>query len=310
VPVEYFNPFRNLQIDPAVSLEELEKSAHCFGEVVGLGLRNLAHCPVELNLMPKSSIQKQEFGRKRPYFIATVFSLVLVVFAYGFFYQKLAAVKGGELARLRDKTAPLRDFEGSLGEAMGALNQTRAKLNQVGEWVEDRYFWPQFLGELRQAFERTETATRRPGVDSGVWIESIIVATGPLPKKPATSDDPDAADPDTEDPEMADPAMGPDTEMAETEGAQQPSRFAAAAAAAQTSTNDITQLKLVCRAINLNKVSPSANTDIAFALAQQLKALPSLGPETQLTGEMQPVPDTDLTFTFNVTLALKRPITL
>src|SRR5205085_1925979 len=38
VPVEYFNPFRNVQIDPALNLEELAKVAHSLGEVVGLGL--------------------------------------------------------------------------------------------------------------------------------------------------------------------------------------------------------------------------------------------------------------------------------
>src|SRR5437867_3362765 len=62
VPVEYFNPFRNVQIDPALNLEELAKVAHSLGEVVGLGLRNLPHCPVELNLMPKSSLKRQQFN--------------------------------------------------------------------------------------------------------------------------------------------------------------------------------------------------------------------------------------------------------
>src|SRR2546426_1566436 len=36
VAVEYFNPFRNIQIDPAIDLEELAKVAHTYGEVVGL----------------------------------------------------------------------------------------------------------------------------------------------------------------------------------------------------------------------------------------------------------------------------------
>src|ERR1700685_943013 len=80
VSVEYFNPFRNIEIDPALDLEELSKHAHSYGEVVGLGLRDLAHCPVELNLMPKSSLQRQEFAHKKPYLIASVFSLALVVF--------------------------------------------------------------------------------------------------------------------------------------------------------------------------------------------------------------------------------------
>src|SRR5580693_6314653 len=80
IPVEYFNPFRNIEIDPSLDLEELSKYAHSYGEVVGLGLRDLAHCPVELNLMPKSSIQRQEFGGKKPYLIASVYALALVVF--------------------------------------------------------------------------------------------------------------------------------------------------------------------------------------------------------------------------------------
>jgi hypothetical protein len=41
--------------------------------VVGLGLRNLAHCPVEMNLMPDSTLRWQAFNQKKPYFIATVF---------------------------------------------------------------------------------------------------------------------------------------------------------------------------------------------------------------------------------------------
>src|SRR5216683_4359208 len=96
VPVEYFNPFRNIEIDPALSLEDLSKVAHSLGEVVGLGLRNLAHCPVELNLMPKSSLKRQQFNQKKPYLIATVFSLVLVVASVGFLFDKLAAVKSDE----------------------------------------------------------------------------------------------------------------------------------------------------------------------------------------------------------------------
>src|SRR3954463_6130759 len=86
VPVEYFNPFRNVQIDPSVSLEDLARIAHSLGEVVGLGLRNLAHCPVELNLIPESTRRMQSFGEKKPYLIATVFTIILVVFTYGWFY--------------------------------------------------------------------------------------------------------------------------------------------------------------------------------------------------------------------------------
>ena len=87
VPVEYFNPFRNIQISPEVDLEDLSRVAHSLGEVVGLGLRNLATCPVEMNLMPESTLRWQSFNQKKPYFIATLASMVLVTFAVGFMFQ-------------------------------------------------------------------------------------------------------------------------------------------------------------------------------------------------------------------------------
>src|SRR5437667_2299296 len=93
VPVEYFNPLRNVQIAPGIPLEELARVAHSLGEVVGLGLRNLAHCPVELNLMPESTLAWQAFNQKKPYFLATVVSLVLGVAALGVLFGQLAGVK-------------------------------------------------------------------------------------------------------------------------------------------------------------------------------------------------------------------------
>src|SRR6202012_5404344 len=100
VPVEYFNPFRNVQIDQSVNLEELSRVAHSMGEVVGLGLRNLANCPVEMNRMPESTLRWQALNPKKPYLIAAVFSLVLVTFAIGFLFQDLAASKQAEIDRV------------------------------------------------------------------------------------------------------------------------------------------------------------------------------------------------------------------
>src|SRR5947208_12012690 len=101
VPVEFFNPLRNVQVTLGINLEELARCAHSMGEVVGLGLRNLAHCPVELNLMPESTLKWQAFNQKKPYFIATVFSLVAGIAAIGFLYNKLAAVKEDELQKIQ-----------------------------------------------------------------------------------------------------------------------------------------------------------------------------------------------------------------
>src|ERR1700733_2093625 len=120
VSVEYFNPFRNIEIDPALDLEELEKYAHSFGEVVGLGLRDLAHCPVELNLMPKSSLQRQEFGSKKPYLVAAVFSLALVILAIWKAETQIGEVWSAALAKLTEPQAKLTKDKQRLQTALGA----------------------------------------------------------------------------------------------------------------------------------------------------------------------------------------------
>ena len=63
-------------------------------------MRNLATCPVEMNLMPDSTLRWQSLNQKKPYFIATVVSMVLVTFAVGLLFHKLASNKEAEIARL------------------------------------------------------------------------------------------------------------------------------------------------------------------------------------------------------------------
>src|SRR3989441_6582679 len=124
VPVEYLNPLRNIQIDPAINVEELQQVAHSLGEVVGLGLRNLAHCPVELNLMPKSSLKRQQFNQKKPYLVATVFSLVAVVAAMGFLFQKLAEIRNTGLTKRVQEVAPLESKSQRFKNVLNNLKRT------------------------------------------------------------------------------------------------------------------------------------------------------------------------------------------
>ena len=116
IPVEYFNPFRNVQIDPTVNLEELSRVAHSLGEVVGLGLRNLANCPVEMNLMPDSTLRWQAFNQKKPYFLFTVFCLVFVAFTTGYLFSKLADLKQEQIDKRSSTSRPWSCKIGSYSE--------------------------------------------------------------------------------------------------------------------------------------------------------------------------------------------------
>src|SRR5436190_3511796 len=169
VPVEYFNPLRNVQIDPAINLEELARVAHSMGEVVGLGLRNLAHCPVELNLMPESTLKWQAFNQKKPYFIATVFSLVLVVAAMAFIFDQLAGVRKKALDDLIREGTPQEARGAQFQTVMRNLQKTQKATDQVVEYVGDRFFWVDVMNQLRNVLMKVEAGSKiKLRTDAGV----------------------------------------------------------------------------------------------------------------------------------------------
>lgn len=289
VPVEYFNPFRNVQIDPSVNLEELARVAHSLGEAVGLGLRNLAQCPVEMNLMPDSTLRWRTFNEKKPYLIATVFSLVLVAFAVGFLYQQLAASKEKEIAGLQPKVDQLNAKYTKFQSAYNKLKSATSEADQITTWMEERFYWVDVLSQLRGALIRSEydiqkkLSVEKPGVQAGVWIEQFTT----LGNVAGAGQN---AMPQTAYPVMAGPGPLPDQ-------SQQPG-----------ATNNI--IMVVCRAVNLSNVDPSANSEIAYAVENQFKNCPIFDPKgTALTGNITP-DDSNNTFTFGVAITLLNPLKL
>lgn len=317
--VEYFNPFRNVQIDSSVNLEELAKVAHAYGEVVGLGLRNAAQCPVELNLIPKSSLKRQQFNQKKPYFIAAVFSLVAVVFAYGWFYSKVAGVTQTALDEISNRAMPLQDAETRLSAEEVKLDKTKKEVQQLTAWLDDRFHWADLFTEIRRVMIETEGITRQKlGADAGVWIETFQPS---IPGLSAASFAVEEAAPTTTSstyagmtPEMMRrygllPAAGAPAEPAAPTDSGDGST--PAAPVSKGSTNDISTIKVLCRAVNLTRLSPSANGDLAFAVEKELKASPLLDPkETRLSGQLETVDQSASTFSFEVTLKLKKPMKL
>ncbi|MGB0422648.1 MAG: pilus assembly protein PilM, partial [Limisphaerales bacterium] len=121
IEVDYFNPFQSVGIDPSLDLEELGRLAPSFGTVVGLALRNVFECPVELNLMPRQLRDRQEFNRKKPLVLASVAGLVLLMLLVGFFFRQVAAEKQKVLAQLESDAAPLLRLQDSLRPEESAL---------------------------------------------------------------------------------------------------------------------------------------------------------------------------------------------
>jgi type IV pilus assembly protein PilM len=274
VPVEYFNPFRNVQIDPSVNLEELARVAHSLGEVVGLGLRNLANCPVEMNLMPESTLRWRAFNEKKPYFLATIFLLALVAGAIGFLFQELASAKEKESSDLDPQVAAIQSKVDRMSQANKRLQDTLGEANQITTWMDDRYYWGNVLSELRRVLVRSEDeikkkySVQKPGMEAGIWVEQMTL------------------------------------------GAEAASTTPAAGGTSGATPDQNAGITLVCRAVDLSGVDSAANNEIVYAVERELKNAPVFDPKTvQPSPQLSPV-DANGTFTFTITVSPQNPLKL
>ena len=287
MPVEYFNPLRNIQVDPAISVEEIAQVAHMFGEVVGLGLRNLAQCPVELNLMPKSYLSRKQFNQKKPYFIGAVFSLVLVVFFVGAFYHHIAGLKKELADKLNDQKAPLDQASQELTEATLDRDNFTKAVNQYTLLEEEKFYWTDLILTLHRIFTKVEAdSAQGPGFEQGIWIEEFkpLVPGGGMagPVKDAKKDGARVGLP--------------------TKAGSSPS--------AAVNAGKIDKVYMKIRAVNLNKSSPSANSAFAYKLEAELKTNAVFNAKGTTLGQLDDADEKPLTFTFGMTLQLAKPIKL
>ncbi len=307
VPVEYFNPLRNVQIDPSINLEDLQRVVHSLGEVVGLGLRNLANCPVELNLMPESTLKWVQFNQKKPYLMATVFSLVAVVWCSGLLFSKLTDVNRAELEPLKAKVGQLDLRKQQFTKAEGDRKKALQDATQVAAWIQGRYYWAEAAAELHRVMVQVESETSNSlHTATGVWIEQFLTDTNDLSMGVST-------------------AMGQGVPFGNSRGANSAAddymarrygrapggdtaQAAPKPAAAAPEANTVSTASILCRAVDLSAAVPSANKDIAFATERALKEDPMFDSDgTHLDRDITQEQTTG-TFTFNIVLKFKVPL--
>jgi len=289
VPVDYLNPFVNIELDEELDLEALSSVAHTMGEVVGLGIRSLAQCPVNMNLMPKSHQSRVAFQQKKPYFILAVISMVMVVFAWGWFFDRTRAARAAQLAEINKDLAPLKQKSQALASAKKALDDNLAQAKEHFGTLDNRMYWGRFCIELRKTlieFEKNNTlGDDVPAGHAGVWVHEMTPQYSAL--KPKT------------------------TAKKTPRQSRFSNRQAGAGAEKMRDPSIVHYVDVTFMAVNLVKRAPDANIKFAFALKEELGKNPLFVAKytTQQEGISQPAEE-DLTFSFTIRVNLRNPITV
>jgi type IV pilus assembly protein PilM len=145
VPIEFFNPLKNISLAPTVNREKLANEAYLLGEVVGLGLRQLDNIPIEIDLVPLSVREARVRKSQLPYLASAILVLLLA----------FASVIGLDYLRLQKVAEELKLKQGELDGKTRLSNQIVAahdvflanlgKLEFIKRIKEQRDFWPELL---------------------------------------------------------------------------------------------------------------------------------------------------------------------
>jgi type IV pilus assembly protein PilM len=173
MPIEYFNALRNVAVAPGADAPEIAKSAHLMGEVVGLALRALVSCPIELNLRPASVVRAQQVERRRPFLIATAACLTAALLGWSVYN-----IRAASLLRIAKEEVDLKvDTLGRLESQLDGVRKEAAKIDASAAplvaAINARSFWPELLEDLNERLPK-----------ENIWITELIPLSNGKPVAP------------------------------------------------------------------------------------------------------------------------------
>ena len=176
LPVEYFNPVRNLAIGKGVDGSVIQREGHLMGELIGLGLRGIGKSEINIDLVPQVVEQARAADLRRPWFIGTAAAL-LVGMGIWAGYQNFAASAATQKAKEMEETqvglAPLKTRVEGLLRKEATLRQIAGGYTGAEA---DHGYWMDLLADLRGAF-----------ASDAVWLTDLdpihgydpLIAIGP-----------------------------------------------------------------------------------------------------------------------------------
>jgi len=167
LPVEYFNPVRNVTLGKGVDPAVVQRDGHLMGELVGLGLRGIGKSAINIDLVPLVVEQSRAADRRKPFLIAAAVVLLggMAIWAV---FQKMAASKAQEETKMmeeqRTALAPLKADIQQLLTQEGNLRKIASGYTNAES---SHAFWMDLLSEVRGAF-----------ASDAVWLTDLEPLSG------------------------------------------------------------------------------------------------------------------------------------
>ena len=161
IPVEYFNPLKNVTLGKNVQSAKLSKEVLLLGELVGGGLSLLKERPIEINLSAASVRNEADQSRLKPMLLVALFAWVALFVAVNFgAYMQLAMVSE-ELDKRSKSALQLKEEEQKIIKLEQESDRYQKSLEALSKISRDRDAWKLILADLNAK------------IPKGVWITQL-----------------------------------------------------------------------------------------------------------------------------------------
>jgi len=235
--------------------------------------------------------------------------------------ELLFDITDSEKQNLDGIEAALRKIEKDFGAATAERDNVLKQVQALSEQVECRSYWPELLSSLRSILVNAETKTReaikakdKADVELGVWVEAFCPGLAADSKYVVSGQRYSMTTIQSEMSMASGSSSAASAPVATAPVASsKPNRGAPTQAASSAdSSGEVSRIGVVFRGIDRDKAAPSANSDLAYNLREELLAS-GLFAEPIILGDIKKT-ETDAasagTFSFNALLTLKRPLKL
>ena len=172
--VDYFNPLRNVAVSESANTDDLSHATHTLGELVGLALRGLGSCPMELNLRPASVAKTEKRAAQRPYLIAAGVCALAALGAWWQYYERATVVTGEATQKLSEKAAPLKTLDSQMKAARAEVDQLGESALPLAKIAQEREYWVNVLADINQRIPKDY-----------IWVTNLELAPAEVLKKDA-----------------------------------------------------------------------------------------------------------------------------
>jgi type IV pilus assembly protein PilM len=149
-PVSYLNTFGAITIAPEVNKDALQLVAPMFQELIGMSLRSVTQCPIDISLLPRIIRDQRELDRKKPYLFASAAGVVICLCVLAVCVLRLSDFEAQRGSRTEGEVNRTQQVLEGVKALVGELNSAKGEFEEAYNLLKDRNKWAKVMEELQR----------------------------------------------------------------------------------------------------------------------------------------------------------------